>query len=81
MDVPKWLAYAYAPIIPALQKLKLVRKGKRRPRPGDLLLPRGYVAEVLATDLTTPVHCPLSKRRCLLVSRKGATKLTPGRAS
>jgi glucose/arabinose dehydrogenase len=58
VDLPSWLAYAYAPILPTLKKLTKVRRaGPRQHNPQDILLPRGYVAEVVATGFTTPVHC------------------------
>ena len=57
IDLPSWLAYAYAPILPYLKKIRIGRAGPRGHNPRDILVPRGYVAEVVATDLTTPVHC------------------------
>ena len=58
IDLPSWLAYAYAPIVPYLKKLITVRRaGRRAHNPEDILLPGGYTAEVVATSFTTPVHC------------------------
>src|SRR5439155_11154457 len=58
VDLPSWLAYAYAPILPYLKRLITIRRaGPREHNPRDILLPRGYVAEVVATGLNTPVHC------------------------
>jgi glucose/arabinose dehydrogenase len=55
--LPDWLAYVYAPIIPYLKKIKITRTGKRDHQPQDILLPEGYVAEVVATEFNAPVHC------------------------
>ena len=57
VDLPSWLAYAYAPILPALKKFKLRRAARRSHNPADILLPEGYTAEVVASGFNTPVHC------------------------
>jgi glucose/arabinose dehydrogenase len=58
IDLPSWLAYAYAPILPYLKKAITVRRaGPRAYNPQDILLPQGYTAEVVATGFSTPVHC------------------------
>src|SRR5215207_430264 len=58
IDLPSWLAYAYAPIVPYLKKAITIRRaGSREYNPGDILLPTGYVAEIVATGFSTPVHC------------------------
>src|SRR5215207_1007685 len=55
--LPSWLAYLYKPILPLLKKIKIERKGGRDHNPRDILLPEGYVAEVVATGFNAPVHC------------------------
>jgi glucose/arabinose dehydrogenase len=58
IDLPSWLAYMYAPILPALKRtIRLRRHIERRYDPRDILLPKGFVAEAFATRLNTPVHC------------------------
>jgi len=57
IDLDSLLAYLYAPILPYLKKLPLTRRGSRGHNPQDILLPEGYVAEVVATGLNTPVQC------------------------
>lgn len=57
IDLPSWLAYVYAPILPYLKKIKVVRAGRRGYNPRDILVPRGYTVEIVATGFNTPVHC------------------------
>src|SRR5512142_634617 len=55
--IPDWLSYVYQPILPLLKKIKIHREGPRRYKPDDILLPEGYVAEIVASGFNTPVHC------------------------
>ncbi len=71
LDLPTWLAYAYSPLLPTLKRFKLVRRARRAPDPSDVLVPRGYVAEVVATGLTTPVHCTFDDRGSCYVFEGG----------
>lgn len=57
LDLPSRLVYLTAPVLPLLKKVKVTRRGSRDHRPQDILLPAGYVAEVVATGLNAPVHC------------------------
>src|SRR3954467_15336887 len=57
IDLPSWLAYLYAPIVPYLKKVRVMREGPRKHDPQDILLPEGYAAEVVAGGFNTPVHC------------------------
>jgi glucose/arabinose dehydrogenase len=58
IDLPSWLAYVYAPILPVLRRaIRLRRVGGRDYQPRDILLPRGFAAEVVTSGLNTPVHC------------------------
>jgi glucose/arabinose dehydrogenase len=65
-----WLAYLYAPILPYLKKIKVKRAGPRNHNPDDILVPEGYVAEVVATGLNAPVHCSFDDQHCY-VSESG----------
>ena len=56
--VPDWLSYLYQPILPFLKKtIKIRREGPRGYNPNDILLPQGYVAEVVASGFNAPDHC------------------------
>jgi glucose/arabinose dehydrogenase len=57
LDLPSRLAYIYTPILPLLKKIKIVRSHGRGHNPRDILLPRGYIAEIVASGLNAPVHC------------------------
>src|SRR5919202_1117736 len=56
-DIDSLLAYLYAPLQPYLKKIRIPRQDRRGHNPQDILLPRGYVAEVVATGFNAPVHC------------------------
>lgn len=51
------LAYFFAPLFPLARRIPFRHTGKRGHKPQDILLPEGYVAEVVATELNNPVHC------------------------
>ena len=55
--LPDWLSYLYQPILPLLKKIHIHREGPRGYRPEDILLPDGYVAELVADGLNSPDHC------------------------
>jgi len=55
--IPDWLSYLYQPILPILKKIHIRREGPRGYNPEDILLPEGYVAELVASGFNTPVHC------------------------
>jgi glucose/arabinose dehydrogenase len=55
--VADWLSYLYQPILPMLKKIKIRREGPRSYNPSDILLPQGYVAEVVASGFHAPDHC------------------------
>jgi glucose/arabinose dehydrogenase len=52
-----WLGYVYKPLLPMLERIKFQREGPRGFNPADILLPEGFVAEVVATGFHAPVHC------------------------
>ena len=57
VDLPRYLAWATKPVLPLVQRfgMRVPRRGPRGYAPDDILLPDGYVAEVVATDLSAPV--------------------------
>ncbi len=57
LDVPSLLSYIYQPLQPIVRRLHVTRRGPRRYDPRDILLPDGYVAEIVASGFTAPVHC------------------------
>jgi glucose/arabinose dehydrogenase len=70
-DPDRWLAYLYAPLLPYLKKIKITRAGPRGHNPRDILLPEGYVAEVVATGFNAPVHCAFDDAGFCYVSEAG----------
>ena len=56
-EVHSLLAYFTRPLYPILRRVRIRRRGPRGHEPKDILLPDGYVAEVVATGFNTPVHC------------------------
>lgn len=71
LDLPSWLAYLYAPILPYLKQIQITREGSREHNPADILLPEGYVAEVVATGFNAPVHCCFDDQGLCYVSEAG----------
>ncbi len=65
------LAYAYGPLRPLLRGLRVVREGRRDALTGDVLLPDGFEAEVVATDLNEPVHAAFGPDGACYVSECG----------
>ena len=51
------MSYLYQPILPILKKIHIRREGPRGYSPEDILLPEGYVAELVASGFNAPVHC------------------------
>jgi glucose/arabinose dehydrogenase len=56
-DPVRWLAYLYKPVLPYLKRITIRRSGPRGFNSADILLPQGFVAEVVATGFNAPVHC------------------------
>jgi glucose/arabinose dehydrogenase len=69
--LPNWLSYLYKPILPVLKKIQIKRAGPRGHNPEDILLPQGYAAEVIATDLNAPVHCTFDDQGYCYVTESG----------
>lgn len=65
------LAYGYAAAEPLLKKLHITRKGSRQYDPSDILLPEGYVAELVTSGLNAPVHCSFDDNGFCYVSECG----------
>jgi glucose/arabinose dehydrogenase len=69
--VPDWLAYLYKPFLPVLRRIKIQREGDRSYNPADILLPEGYIAEVVATGFNAPVHCCFDNQGNCYVAESG----------
>jgi glucose/arabinose dehydrogenase len=65
------LAYQYAVMEPLLRRIKITRAGLRGHNPKDILLPAGFVAEVVATGFNAPVHCCFDDQGFCYVSEAG----------
>lgn len=57
LDLPRLLAWLTKPVMPLVERfgMKVPRKGPREHVPSDILLPSGYVAEVVVSGLNAPV--------------------------
>ena len=57
LDVPRYLAWLSKPLRPLVERFGMAvpRRGGRDHAPGDILLPSGYVAELVASSLSAPV--------------------------
>ncbi|MGE5251454.1 MAG: PQQ-dependent sugar dehydrogenase [Bacteroidota bacterium] len=55
--IADWLSYLYQPVLPLLKRIKIRREGPRDYDPNDILLPEGYVAELIAGGFNAPDHC------------------------
>jgi glucose/arabinose dehydrogenase len=57
IDLPRYLAWLTKPVMPLVERfgMKVPRRGPRGFEPRDVLLPPGYVAEVVATGFSAPV--------------------------
>ena len=57
LDFPRYLAWLTKPVMPLVERFgkKVPRRGARGFKPGDVLLPGGYRAEVVARGLSAPV--------------------------
>ncbi|MBW3579178.1 MAG: PQQ-dependent sugar dehydrogenase [Actinobacteria bacterium] len=65
------LGYLYAPLEPLIKRIALPRPGLRFHDPAHVLLPDGYVAEVVTTGLNAPVHCTFDDDGSCYVSECG----------
>jgi len=74
-----WLAILYAPLLPFLKNINIRREGARRYNPGDILLPEGYTAELVAGGLNAPTHCTFDNQGNCYVSETGHKIHTPAR--
>jgi glucose/arabinose dehydrogenase len=57
LDLPRYLAWATKPLLPLVKRFgeRVPRRGARGYAPADVLVPPGYVAEVVARGLSAPV--------------------------
>ncbi len=65
------LGYLHASARPLLRHVKITREGPRGHDPSHILLPQGYVAEVVVTGLDAPVHCTFDDAGLCYVSESG----------
>ena len=79
IDVPSLLARIYVPLQPLVRRVKLIRRGRRSYEPRDVLLPDGYVAEVVCGGLTAPVHACFGPRGEMYVTESGHKSESPPR--
>src|SRR5947209_1789412 len=57
IDLPSWLAYLHAPVLPYLKRFRVRQGGPRDYDARDILVPEGYAVELLAGGFNTPVAC------------------------
>ena len=79
LDIPSTLAYLYKPLLPVLQRIKLVRRGERRFDPADISVPDGYAVELVASGFAAPVHGCFDDAGFLYVSESGHKSDVPPR--
>lgn len=79
LDVPTVLSTIYAPLQPLVKRLHITRRGARRFRADDVLVPRGYRVEVVATGLTAPVHACFGPRGEMYLTESGHKADSPPR--
>jgi glucose/arabinose dehydrogenase len=79
LDLPSLLATIYAPLQPIVARVKFVRRGGRPYNARDVLLPSGYEANVVARDLTAPVHACFGPDGTMYVTESGHKSESPPR--
>jgi glucose/arabinose dehydrogenase len=73
LDVPRVLAWLTKPVLPLVERYgrRIPRRGPRGFDPGDVLLPAGYVAEVVAAGLSAPVMTAFGRDDAAYVVESG----------
>lgn len=79
LDVPSTLAYIYKPLLPVLQRIKIVRRGERRYEPSDISVPDGYAVDLVSSGFVAPVHGCFDTSGNLYVSEAGHKSDAPPR--
>jgi glucose/arabinose dehydrogenase len=79
IDVPTLLSILYKPLQPITARLHITRRGPRRYQPADINLPPGYVAEVVTTGFTAPVHVCFDPDGMAYVTESGHKSDAPPR--
>jgi glucose/arabinose dehydrogenase len=80
LDLPRLLAWLTRPVMPLVKRYgrRVRRAGPRDHRPQDILLPSGYVAEVVSSGLSAPVMaCFDPGGRCFVVDSGHKTDEPP----
>ena len=69
--VPDALGYVWVAGRQVFQRANIVRKGRRRPDPADVLVPEGFEVDVVADGWNEPVHCAFGPDGVCYVSEGG----------
>jgi glucose/arabinose dehydrogenase len=80
LKLPDLLAYLYTPILPLLKRIpiRLRRKKNIHPDGRDVLVPPGYVAEMVATGFNAPDHCTFDDQgNCYVIESGHKITLPP----
>lgn len=65
------LAYLYKPLQPLIRGRSFRRVESRHWHPDDILVPKGYAVDVVATGLNAPVHCSFTPDGSCIVVESG----------
>jgi glucose/arabinose dehydrogenase len=81
IDLPRYLAWLTKPLQPLVERYgkRVRRAGPREHQPDDILLPAGYVAEVVATGLSAPVMTTFDENGVAYVVESGHKTADPPR--
>jgi glucose/arabinose dehydrogenase len=73
IDLPRYLAWLTKPVMPLVERfgMRVPRRGGRGFSPGDILLPAGYRAELVASGLSAPVMTTFGPDRAAYVVESG----------
>jgi glucose/arabinose dehydrogenase len=76
LDVPAVLAQITKPFRGLFDRVTYKRHGRRPHHPGDILLPAGFTAEVVATGFNAPVQCTFDEAGTCYVTEAGHKSAT-----
>ena len=69
--IPDLLAALYQPILPLLKKIRVTRTGYRDCNPQDILVPKGFTVELVASGFNAPTHCCFDDQGYCYISETG----------